>query len=103
MYDELMALNPSPIVALNRALALSKIAGPGPALEALAAIEQEPRLAGYYLTAATKGRWLHDLGDRAAAADAYRTALSRPCNEPERRFLQRRLNEILAETGTIAP
>jgi RNA polymerase sigma-70 factor (ECF subfamily) len=103
LYDELMALNPSPIVALNRAVALSKVEGPGPALEALAAIEREPRLAGYYLTAAMKGRWLNDLGDRAAAAEAYRVALSRPCNAPERRFLQQRLNEILTGGEPTCP
>jgi len=94
MYDELLALNPSPVVALNRAVALSRVAGPGPALDAIARVEHEPPLANYYLLGAVKGRLLAELGDRAGAAAAFREALAHPCSGPERQFLQRRLIEV---------
>ncbi len=94
LYDDLLVLNPSPVVALNRAVALSKVAGPARALEAIAALESDPALANYYLLPAVKGRLLAEMGDRARAAAAFRAALERPCSEPERRWLVRRLAEV---------
>jgi len=92
LYDELMAINPSPVIALNRAVALAKVHGPRVALEALLAIEDDPALSNYYLLPSVKGRLLAELGDRAAAADCFNQALARPSTEPERRFLRRRLH-----------
>jgi RNA polymerase sigma-70 factor, ECF subfamily len=94
LYDELMTLQPSPIVTLNRAVALSRVEGPLDALAAIAPLETEPSLANYYLLPTLKGRLLSELGDHAAAADCYRNALERPCSEPERRFLLRRLQQL---------
>ena len=91
LYDDLVALNPSPVVRLNRVVALSKVEGPAPALAALADIEREPALAHYSLLPAVKARLLAEVGDLQGAADAYRRALAEPCTEPERRFLLRRL------------
>jgi RNA polymerase sigma-70 factor (ECF subfamily) len=91
LYDDLIAINPSPVIALNRAVALSKVEGPRVALEALVTIEDDPVLSNYYLLQSVKGRLLAELGDRAAAADCFRQALARPSTEPERRFLLRRL------------
>lgn len=91
MYDDLAKLNPSPIIALNRAVALSKVAGPAAGLDAIALIEHEPTLANYYLLAAVKGRLLLEAGQREEAARWYRAALQKPCSEPERRFLLKRL------------
>jgi len=87
LYDELLAMTSSPVVALNRAVALSKVSGPVDALAAIAPLDAEPALAGYYLLPAVKGRLLMEAGDPAGAAAAYRAALERPCAEPERRFL----------------
>jgi RNA polymerase sigma-70 factor (ECF subfamily) len=101
LYDRLLALNPSPIVALNRAVALSRVAGPAQGLVSLAALETDPTLAHYYLLPSIKGRLLADLGDHARAAECYRHALALPCSEPERRFLARRLDECLQAAGTL--
>jgi RNA polymerase sigma-70 factor (ECF subfamily) len=91
LYDDLIALNPSPVIRLNRAVALSRVAGPAAALAALQPLEQEPALANYYLLPSVMGRLHAELGERARAFACYRQALDRPCSEPERRFLQRRL------------
>ena len=91
LYDDLLQLAPSPVTALNRAVALSRVEGPLAALAGIAEIEREPMLADYYLLPSVKARLLAELGDHAAAARCYRAALTRPCNEPERRFLLRRL------------
>jgi RNA polymerase sigma-70 factor (ECF subfamily) len=93
LYDDLLALNPSPVIALNRAVALSRVAGIPEALAVIADLERDPALTNYYLLPSVKGRLLSDLGDRAGAAACYRAALALPCSEPERRFLRRRLSE----------
>jgi RNA polymerase sigma-70 factor (ECF subfamily) len=91
LYDQLMALNPSPLVALNRVVAVWKVRGAEAALADLVALEQEPALSGYYLLPAVQGRLLAERGDRLGARRAFEAALSRPCSEPERRLLRRRL------------
>jgi len=92
-YDDLLAINPSPVIALNRAVALSRVAGASAGLEAIAALEMDPALTHYYLLPSVKGRLLQEIGDRRRAAEAYRRALDHTCSEPERRFLLRKLNE----------
>ena len=91
LYDDLMVLRPSPVVALNRAVALSKVAGAREALRAVAAIDAAPELGNYYLLPSVKGRLFAELGEVDAARACYMKALARPCSEPERRFLLRRL------------
>jgi RNA polymerase sigma-70 factor (ECF subfamily) len=93
LYDQLMGISPSPVVALNRAVAVSKVHGAQTALTALRPLVEDRSLRNYYLLPAVQGRLLLDLGDREAAADCFRQALQRPCSEPEKRFLQRRLSE----------
>jgi RNA polymerase sigma-70 factor (ECF subfamily) len=94
LYDELLGINPSPVVALNRAVAVAKVHGAGAAVAEIALLEGEQSLAGYYLLPAVKGRLLSDIGDRREAAAAYRAALACQCAEPERRFLARRLAAV---------
>ncbi len=93
LYDDLVSLNPSPVVKLNRAVAMSRVSGPAAALEAISTLEHEPSLANYYLLPSVKGRLLAEMGDRPGAAACFRAALERPCSEPERRFLARKLRE----------
>jgi RNA polymerase sigma-70 factor (ECF subfamily) len=93
-YDELLAINPSPVIRLNRAVALSRVAGPAAALAELRALEDEPALADYYLLPSVVAGLHAELGANDLAAKFYREALARPCSEPERRFLQRRLASI---------
>lgn len=91
LYDDLLALKPSPVVELNRAIALAMVDGPAAGIAAIARIEGDPALARYYLLpAALGGLWL-EAGDAGRAAVYYREALARPCSAPERRFLEKQL------------
>ncbi len=94
VYDALLQAWPSPVVALNRAVALAMVAGPGAALAEVEALEQAGRLAGYRYLAATKADLLRRLDRRAEAAAAYRAALDLADNAAERAFLHRRLGEL---------
>jgi len=99
LYDQLLSLNASPIVALNRAVAIAKVHGPADALAAVAPLDRDPKLRHYHLLLAVRGQLLLDLGRSREAADAFRTALTCACTEPERRLLTRRL-EACAEHGS---
>jgi RNA polymerase sigma-70 factor (ECF subfamily) len=94
LYDDLVGLNPSPLVRLNRMVVLWKVHGPDAALAELRALEPAPSLSGYYLLPALKGRLLVAIGDRAGAARAFEHALALPCSEPERRFLRRQISSV---------
>ncbi len=91
LYDQLLAINPSPVVALNRAVALAKWQGAEAGIRALEAISEHPALSHYYLLPATLGELWTEMGEREKAAAQYRKALDLPCSEPERRFLHKRL------------
>ena len=91
LYDQLLAINPSPVVALNRAVAVAKVHGPAEALAAIEPLEKDPKLRDYYLLLAVRGHLLLELGRRAEAGACFRAALECPCSEPERRFLRRKL------------
>jgi RNA polymerase sigma-70 factor (ECF subfamily) len=95
-YDALYALDPSPVVALNRAVALCMHAGPAAALAAIA--ELEAPLAGYHLFYALRADFRRRLGEDAR--DDYRRALELARNEGERSFLRRQIAEI-GEIGDI--
>ncbi len=96
-YDLLAAIKPTPIVALNRAIALSRLHGPRAGLAAIEQIADDPVLARYYLLPATVGELALELGDVARAADCFRAALECECSQPERRFLERKLRQLLTE------
>jgi RNA polymerase sigma-70 factor, ECF subfamily len=93
-YDALLQIQPSPVIALNRVVALGFRDGPEAALSALASIDGEPRLAFYYLLPAVRGDFLRRAGRGAEAADAYRRALELVPTAAERRYLERRLREV---------
>ena len=93
LYDQFLAINPSPVVALNRAVVVGKVEGPSQALAAMAPLENNTRLRSYYLLPAVRGHLLLELGNRIEAAACFRAALECPCSEPERRFLRRKLEE----------
>ena len=90
-YDQLYALNASPVIALNRAVAISRAEGPAAGLRALAEIEDHPALARYYLLPATYACLHDELGDGAGAAAWYARALACECSPAERRFLERQM------------
>jgi len=91
LYDRLMALAPSPVVALNRAIALAERDGAAAGLEALAGIADSERLAPYPFYRAAFGALELRRGDAARAAEHFQAALSKARNEAERRFLEKRL------------
>ncbi|GID93146.1 RNA polymerase sigma factor [Amorphoplanes digitatis] len=93
LYDVLRTVAPSPLVDLNRAVAVAMVDGPAAGLELLEALAADRRLAGYHLLPAARGDLLRRLGRTAEAADAYRQALELAGNGPERAFLERRLRE----------
>jgi RNA polymerase sigma-70 factor, ECF subfamily len=91
LYDRLLRVWPSPVVALNRAVALAVVDGPEAALAILDELERDGRLAGYRYLPATKADLLHRLGRDAEAAVAYEDALALTANAAEREFLTDRL------------
>jgi RNA polymerase sigma-70 factor (ECF subfamily) len=96
LYDQLCAVNPSPVVLLNRAVAVAKVRGAEEALAAIEPLAKDPKLLHYHLFLAVRGRLLLDLGRREEAAGCFGAALSCRCSEPERRFLRRKLAECEA-------
>ncbi len=89
LYDDLYKLNPSPVVALNRAVALSRAEGPGAGIQALAPFEDHPKLQRYYLLHAALGSLWRDLGNHERSQECFRRARECPCSEPERKFRER--------------
>ena len=94
LYDALLVLWPSPVVALNRTVALAEVAGPGAALAEVEALARDERLAGYQYLPAVRADLLRRLGRDTEAADAYRRALDLTTNAAERDFLTGRLRDL---------
>jgi RNA polymerase sigma-70 factor (ECF subfamily) len=92
LYDLLEGLDPSPIVSLNRAVAVAMVDGPRVALALIDALAGE--LDGYHLFHAARADLLRRLGSSPEAAISYGRALALVTNESERRFLERRLREV---------
>ncbi|MFD9891726.1 RNA polymerase sigma factor [Amycolatopsis sp. NPDC059027] len=94
LYDALRKVWPSPVVALNRAVAVSMVDGPAVALAEIENLEGDPRLSGYRYLPAVKADLLRRLGRDADAAVAYEQALALAGNDVERAFLAGRLAEL---------
>ncbi|MCX4674870.1 RNA polymerase sigma factor [Streptomyces sp. NBC_01433] len=101
LYDVLLALTPSPVIALNRAVAVAMRDGPEAGLALLDALAGEPRLRAYPPYPAARGDLLRRLERFGEAAAAYREALELPGTEPEKAALRLRLAE--AERGGHSP
>jgi RNA polymerase sigma-70 factor, ECF subfamily len=93
LYGELLELWPSPVVALNRAIAVSMAEGPDAALPEIEALARDARIAGYRYVPAARADLLRRLGRSGEAAAAYRQALALTANRAEREFLEARLAE----------
>jgi RNA polymerase sigma-70 factor (ECF subfamily) len=96
LYDLLERVQPSPIVSLNRAVALAMVNGPQAALEIIDSLTSSTAsdLDSYHLLHATRADLLRRMGSREEAAKSYVRALELVTNESERRFLQKRLKEV---------
>ncbi|HTW87434.1 MAG TPA: RNA polymerase sigma factor [Candidatus Binataceae bacterium] len=93
LYAYLLSLRPSPVIALNRAVAVAMAYGPEQGLELIDAIEADGELRGYHLLPAARADLLRRMERWSEAAAVYRNALALAQNNPERRFLERRLAE----------
>ncbi len=94
LYGALLSVWPSPVVALNRAVALSKVVGPQEALVEVERLEQDGRLMAYQYLPAVKADVLRQLSRYEEADDEDRRALALAGNEPERQFLAARLAKL---------
>jgi RNA polymerase sigma-70 factor, ECF subfamily len=94
LYDVLERMQPSPIVSLNRAVAVAMADGPRSGLALIDVLSGNDDLANYHLLHAARADLLRRLGSQAEAADHYQRALALVTNDRERRFLERRLREV---------
>ena len=94
IYDLLERVQPSPVVSLNRAVAVAMSDGPQPALALIDALAAKGDLDDYHLLHAARADLLRRIGSSAEAAKSYTRALALATNDSERRFLERRLREV---------
>src|SRR5580765_3126116 len=95
LYDALLQVSPSPIVALNRAVAVGMAHGPGAGLEALDALAAEPALANYHLLPSVRGDLLVKLGRYAEAREELQRALAMTDNVREQDLLSEKLKQAM--------
>jgi RNA polymerase sigma-70 factor (ECF subfamily) len=98
LYDQLQASMPSPIVDLNRAVAIGMATGPQAAIALIDELAASGELEGYHLLHAARADMLRRLGLNREAAESYELALGLVSNDSERRFLERRLREVTSST-----
>ena len=98
LYNLLERVQPSPVVSLNRAVALAMAEGPQPGLALIDKLVAGNDLENYHLLHAARADLLRRLGSRAEAAHSYERALALVTNDSERRFLERRLQEVRSAT-----
>jgi RNA polymerase sigma-70 factor (ECF subfamily) len=94
LFDLLLRASPTPVVALNRAVALAMRDGADSGLELFEELASDPQLQSHHLFHASRGELLRRSGRRAEAAVAFRQALAMPQNQAERRYLERRLAQL---------
>ncbi|MCU1417039.1 MAG: putative subfamily polymerase sigma-24 subunit [Schumannella sp.] len=94
LYEVLQGISPSPVVALNRAVALARVEGADAGLAALAALDDDPQLAHSHRLAAVRAHLLERAGDRPAARAAYLLAARGTASLPEQRYLNLRAAEL---------
>jgi RNA polymerase sigma-70 factor (ECF subfamily) len=103
LYARLSAIRPSPVIELNRAVAIAMADGPASGLELIDAIAASGELRDYYLMWSARADLLRRLERWSEAAESYRAALSWVGSAPERRFLRRRLDEMSAKVRPSEP
>jgi RNA polymerase sigma-70 factor (ECF subfamily) len=94
LYDRLLRIHPSPVVQLNRAVAIAMRDGPEAGLTHIDALLEHGELANYYLAHSARADMCRRLGRTAEARSSYEKALALTQQEPERQFLARRLEEL---------
>jgi RNA polymerase sigma-70 factor (ECF subfamily) len=99
LYDLLEQVQPSPIVSLNRAVAVAMADGPQPGLALIDTLAENNGLANYHLLHAARADLLRRLGSPVEAAESYLRALALVTNDSERRFLERRLRQVQSQVA----
>ena len=94
LYDELVRIHPSPVVQLNRAVAIAMCDGPEAGLTHIDAVLEQGELANYYLAHSARADMYRRLGRTAEARSSYEKALALTQQEPERQFLQERIRQL---------
>ena len=94
LYGALERVQPSPVVSLNRAVAIAMVDGPQAALALIDKLDASGDLDSYHLLHAVRADMLRRIGSTAEAAKSYARALEQVTNDSERRFLERRLREV---------
>jgi RNA polymerase sigma-70 factor (ECF subfamily) len=94
LYDRLLGIMPSPVVELNRAVAIAERDGPAAGLALIDALLEQGELANYYLAHSARADMYRRLGRTAEARSAYEKALGLTQQEPERQFLQERIRQL---------
>ena len=94
LYDRLLQIQPSPVVRLNRAVAIAMCDGPEAGLTHIDAVLSEGELANYYLAHSVRADMYRRLGRTAEARSSYEKALALTQQEPERQFLQERIRQL---------
>ena len=94
LYAELASMIASPVIELNRAVAIGMAFGPSVGLDLVYSLEGTGALAGYHLLPATKADLLRRMGRLQEAAEAYEEALALTSTGAERRYLARRIEEL---------
>jgi len=94
LYDRLLRVQPSPVVQLNRAVAIAMCDGPEAGLAQIDAVLEQGELASYYLAHSARADMCRRLGRTVEARASYEKALALTQQEPERQFLARRLEEL---------
>src|SRR6185436_15225108 len=94
LYNQLLRIQPSPVVHLNRAVAIAMRDGPEAGLEQINAVMEHGELANYYLAHSARAELYRRLGKTAEARASYEKALALTHQEPERQFLQERIRQL---------
>ena len=94
LYDQLVRIQPSPVVQLNRAVAIAMCDGPQAGLTQIDAVLEHGELANYYLAHSARADMCRRLGRRAEARSSYEKALALTQQEPERQFLEERIRQL---------
>ncbi|MET0091236.1 MAG: hypothetical protein ABW068_14680, partial [Candidatus Thiodiazotropha sp.] len=97
LYDALLQIHPTPVVALNRAVAVSLSEGPQAGLEIVDNLRNEPRLTSYHLLYSVRGDLLQKLGRHTEASREFLHAASLTRNEQEQSLMQRRATECIEQ------
>ena len=94
LYDLLLERAPSPVIELNRAVAVAMCKGPGAGLALVDEVMSDERLANFHLLHATRAELLRKMGRIPEAREAYECALAQKQTGPERRYLEQRLSRL---------